>query len=48
MEGPSNFGTLIARFLQQQVNLAQYFEKPIEWLIEQAIEKYVKEKHIVI
>jgi len=42
------FGKLLAKYLEQDVNLAPYFAKPIRWLFEQAMVKNVKEKLIVI
>ena len=39
MVRPVKFGKFLTKFFKQQVNLAPYFEKPIERLIEQAMEK---------
>ena len=38
------FGKLLTKFFEQQVNLAPYFEKPLKWLIKQAMEKICERK----
>lgn len=34
---PIKLGKHLTKFFEEQANLAPYFEKPIEWLIEQAM-----------